>query len=193
MWKRYRGRSRAAGARPSRTWASVAGSFGLNAVTTTTSATLIQMQAPTDLSNLTSDPPEDITLLRIRGSFTCLLSSITVSSWWTLALLVQDTTWTPASTFATDADKRILWSRDFYAGTAVSHLWGPPGQLLYDLAGTVSTAGMPGCTDVDVAPKAKVEPGKALFLVGYENSGTGTLNVASVNMRVLFQRTQRRR
>lgn len=177
-------------ARPSRTWAGVSGQFVMAGVTATTANALLQLQAPADLSNLTADPPEDLTLLRIRGSFILQLST---TADWTLALTVQDTTWTPGATFLVDADKRILWSRSFSASGAVIHVWNPPGWLSWDTAGTRQLAGQVGVTDLDISPKVKVQCGQALFLVAYENSGAATLTVASTDMRVLFQRSGRPR
>lgn len=183
--RRYAGR---APARPSRVWADVSTQFALD-VTATGTATLLQLQAPSDLSNLTADPPEDLTVLRIRGSFNCRLSG---TANWTLALLVQDTSWTPSSTFTADADKRVLWSRTFDALSNVIHEWRAPGYLMFDTAGTVQLVSQPDVTMLDISPKVRIEAGKALYLVAYENSGAAGLQVGSEEMRVLFQRTGRR-
>lgn len=179
------------GTKPTRQWASISQGWAFAAITVTSTSTLMQLQAPTDLTNLTSDPPEDLTILRIRGSMLVTLSGSGVAAW-TLALTVQDTVWTPGATFPVDADKRILWSRSFNATNDTSDIWEPPGVYIASGSGATAFASNPNATDVDLAPKVKLETGKALFLVAYENAGAGTLTVDSEDMRVLFQRTRRR-
>lgn len=184
--RRYAGR---AVARPSRVWVDVAGQFALTGVSATTAVVLVQLQAPSDLSNLTADPPEDLTVLRMRGSFACSMGG---PGSWTLALLVQDTSWTPSSGFSADADKRVLWARSFTTTAAVTHRWEPPGYMTWDPVGTPQVVSAMGVTELDISPKVKVEAGKALYLVAYENSGATTMSVASTEMRLLFQRSGRR-
>lgn len=195
MWKRYsrRGSPRGfvgrGGSRPERVWASLASRWAFSSVTATTAQVLISLEMPTDLSALTNDPPEAMTLLRIVGSFRIANAAAAgAASGYTLALLVQDQTWTPSAVFATDADKRILWSRTFFLGSTESYspfIW---------TNGTAIVPYHPEVTRVDIAPKVKVEPGKALFLVIYENSAsTSEITVASSDMRVLYQRSGRRR
>lgn len=188
--KRFvRSRGRSAGFRPSRVWASIdalATGWDISG-TGTTAVTLVSMQAPTSLASLTTDPPEDMTLLRIVGNHRVTLST---TAQWTLALLVQDTTWTPGATFNVDCDKRILWSRNFEAVTNAVHTWCPDGHL--DVTGTNMTGGMHHVTSVDIKPMVKMEAGKALFLVAYEQSGAATFTSNSQNMRLLFQRSGRR-
>lgn len=174
--------------RPTRVWAGISAEFLLNSITATGSATLIQLQAPAALSNLTSDPPEDMTILRLRGTFAVTVSGSAGANW-TLALIVQDTTWTPG-TFLADSDKRLLWTRTFEATNATADEWAQPG---YHLVGGTAFPCHPDIITLDISPKVRIECGKALFLVGYENAGAGTLLVTSPDMRVLFQRTQRRR
>lgn len=176
--------------KPTRQWASIQDGF-LAADTVTTAHILVQLQAPTDLTNLTSDPPEDITILRIRGSFNTTLSG-SASANWTLALTVQDTVWTPGVTFEVDADKRMLWTRTFQATNATSDTWLVPGTYLASGSGATAFTSHPNATDLDIAPKVKIETGRALFLVCYENVGAGTVNVGTQDMRVLFQRSRRR-
>lgn len=188
-FKRYgRWRGRSAG-RPSRTWASIdalASGWDITG-TATTSANLISLQAPTSLASLTSDPPEDMTLLRIVGDFQVTVSTTGI---WVMALLVQDTVWTPSATFNLDADKRVLWSRSYQAVEAVLHTYCHDGHC------TVTGTNMFECRDlthIDIKPMVKLEPGKSLVLVAYEQSGSATFTSNSQNMRVLFQRTQRKR
>lgn len=174
------------GYRPTRTWVSLADSFALAGVTSTTAVSLMSLQAPVTLA-LTSDPPEDLTVLRVRGSF---LYSVTAASVWVLALVVQDTQWTPTSLFRDDADKRILWSRTFCTTEETGLAMCPPVEVF---AGGFHN--YTECLDsltLDISPKVKLEPGKALFLVAYEQSGAGQLTVSSVDMRLLFQRSGRR-
>lgn len=172
-------------------WADVSGQFLLNGITATTAVILVQLQAPASLAALTSDPPEDLTILRMRGTFGVFASVSTAFSF-TLALLVQDVTWTPGATFTVDADKRILWSRTFLnepASTAAPS-WQPPGTYLE--AGGTRFPTHPSIITVDIAPKVRVQSGQALHLVGYENSGAFAGTVISSEMRVLYKRSGRR-
>lgn len=177
-----------AGLRPTRLWAGVSGQFAFGSVAVTSTVTLIQLQAPSPASfaSLTSDPPEDLTILRMVGDFTTVLT-VTTAAVWTLALTVADVTWTPGATSVVDADKRLLWVRTFDAPSAATWAWRPPGYTAVNNVGF----GYTEAHHLDIAPKVKVEAGKALYLVAYEESGDATLLVSSVNMRVLMQRTGR--
>lgn len=157
--------------------------------TATTASALIQLQGPTDLSNLTSDPPEDLTILRMIGDFEGI--TLTAAGSWVLALTVQDTTWTPTTRFEDDADKRILWYRSFSAN--VGCRW-DPGILVWDTGGTPQASADDSMrTRLDIAPRVRIEPGKALFLVRYEQSGTTTFAGASQCLRVLYKRSGSKR
>lgn len=181
-----RGRSRG-GARPSRVWVGIQDQFSFASQAATGTAVLVQLQAPADLSNLTADPPEDLTVLRVIGDLTVTLASTSAGSW-TLALLVQDTTWTPTTRFEDDADKRILWAQNYTSLAAATYVW-TSGYLAVN---NVPTPGVPReMTRLDIAPKVRIEAGKALYLVAYEQSGTTTFSVESQNMRLLFQRSGR--
>lgn len=179
---------------PTRTWASIMDNWVITATASSTQVKLLELQTPNSMVSLTADPPEDLTLLRIRGSFSLAMSG---TGSWTMALLVQDTNWTNGGTFQDDSDKRILWSRTFETG-AISSLAGfngmsidPPGIVTVD-ATVDYLLNIPGVADVDIAPKVKVEAGKALYLAAYENTGTAALSTGSRDMRVLFQRSRRR-
>lgn len=189
MQKRYAGRRRFGGTRPTRTWADVSNEFTFTTQAATGTATLIQMQAPAALSNLTSDPPEDLTVLRMRGEFLVQLSTI---GQWVLALLVQDTTWTPGATFGVDSDKRVLWSQAYNAASDEVHTWNPPGYLSLS-TGPFRLQCPREAIHLDIAPRVRIECGKALFLVAYEEVDGSTLSVTSNSMRVLFQRSRRGR
>lgn len=180
------------GVKPTRTWITANQGFLFSAVTATTANVVMRMEGPTDPTNLTSDPPEDITILRVKGSFFVQLSATAATAAWILALTVQDTTWTPGATFPGDADKRILWQRCYQKGaTNATHSWWSPGYLEIASTAFVEQTGM---CDIDIAPKVKLEPGKALYLVAYEEDGSSTFSLASNdNVRILFQRTSRRR
>lgn len=180
---------RSGGFRPSRVWADVSGQFTFTGVTATTAATLISLQAPSSLASLTSDPPEDMTILRVKGSYFLQIAGV---GRWTLALLVQDTTWTPSTAFTTDADKRILWSRSYFNISNVTTKWLEPDYMQWDTAGTIHIE-KSDAMHLDIAPKVRVEAGKALFLVAYEDVSGATLDATCVNMRVLFQRSGRPR
>lgn len=192
MRRAYGNRARSAG-RPQRTWMSVSPQWS-QTVGATTATALLGLESPTG-GALTSDPPEDLTLLRIVGTFKCSLSGTSI---WSLALIVQDATWTPGATLRVDQDKRILWARQFdtvsigsLAGFTVAD-WTPPGQLTINATATSVVAVDPNILTVDIAPKVKVSAGQALYLVAYEESGAGTWVTTSVNMRVLYQRSGRR-
>lgn len=175
--------------RPSRVWAGVSGQFGFTGATASTRAVLVQLEAPAALNALTSDPPEDMTVLRVMGDFAV---SLTSTGSWTLALMVQDTEWPVGTSFLADADKRMLWSQTYEAMDAVGHTW-TSGYLVTDIVGTAGYAGVPReMTRLDIAPKVRIEAGRALYLVAYENGGAAELTVTSSNMRLLFQRSGRR-
>jgi len=186
MRSRSYGGRRVRSAGPARQWASVTSEFVATSVTATGTATLISLQAPASLASLTTDPPEDMTLLRIRGEYFITTSA---ASNWTLALTVQDTTWTPSSTSQADGDKRLLWQKTFASGSVAVNCY--PDYMVWDTGGTPQVAGVPGLCSLDITPKVKVETGKALYLVYYEDGGASTMSLAALNMRVLFQRSQR--
>lgn len=191
---RRRGR-RGVAFRPTRVWADVSAQFVFTAVATTTPVALVQLQAPSNLSNLTADPPEDLTVLRVRGSFSVTIDSAAFAGSWSLALLVQDTAWTPSTLFTTDADKRILWSRDYEFTSSTSGnivTWRPPGVFQDGVNAGAAFPCQSEQVTLDISPKVKIEAGKALTLVAYENVDGSTLTVSSQNMRVLFQRSGRR-
>lgn len=178
--------------RPERDWCSLTTNFTLSALTATGTSALVVLQQPTDLSNLTSDPPETLTVLRIVGNFDCSLTGATAAQW-TLALTVQDASWTPASGttgFRDDSDKRLLWTRTFQATNATSDTWYGDGTRLANAV--VVGHAQPAYTQVDIAPKVRIQAGQALYLVGYEQAGAGTLTVTTANMRMLYQRSGRR-
>lgn len=185
-------RSRGSNARPSRTWIEVSPNLtaGFPAVAATSAALLVSLQAPPTLVALTADPPEDLTILRLVGSFSLTLS---ITSIWTLGIIVQDTDWTPTAGvtgYSQDADKRFLWTRTFQAPDAQAYAWTPPGVLT---AGANAPVPMNMETvTLDISPKVRVEAGKGLYAVAYEQAGAGTLTWASFNMRLLFQRSGRR-
>lgn len=174
-------------------WADVSAAWAFSAIAVTTSTRIMSMEMPTSMVNLTADPPEDITVLRIVGSFVLSLATANAGVW-NLALIVQDHTWTPGATITLDNDKRILWQREFNA-TAVSgwtsESWEPPDTHL--VTGTLQHLARSEAMQVDLTPKVKLEAGKALYLVAYEAVDGGTLTLTSNSMRVLFQRTRRRR
>lgn len=171
-------------------WSDISGQFTLSAVGSTSTAILVQLQSPASLAALTSDPPEDLTVLRVKGFFSVTLSAAASAAQWDLALLVQDTTWTPSATITTDNDKRMLWTRTFAAGTTNAiHTWREPGYLEIAATAFVDQRGM---VEVDIAPKVRIEAGKALFLVAYESVTGRDLTVNSSNMRLLYKRSGRR-
>lgn len=180
--------SRSRAPRPARAWQDLSAAFVLTTQATSTSVNLLEFQAPA-AGSLTAMPPEDVTVLRVVGDFTVQLSAAVCS--WTLGLMVADSTWTPGATFVVDSDKRVLWHRTYtnFAGTG-TQTWVPPG-LHVDGTGTP----FPDATRAgffDITPKVRLEQGKALKLVAWENAGAGTVTVSSVDMRALYQRSRRR-
>lgn len=185
--------------RPARVWQDIARNFSVAAATTSTYTSLLAFEAPA-AGTLTGAPPEDITLLRIVGDFTV---SMGAGGNVTVGLMMVDPGWTPAvvasSGFQTDSDKRILWHQTYattalaasYAGFTAA-TWAPPGYLYVD--GTADTVTMCAreAVHLDITPKVKLEQGKALILVMWENSDGATTTVVSSDMRVLYQRSRRR-
>lgn len=189
--RRYTRRPRFGGSanRPTRDWASISSAWLHSALTATAAATLVRLEQPTDLTNLSSDPPEDLTVLRIVGDFTVALGA---AGTWTLALTVQDTTWTPTagtSGWFSDSDKRMLWSMTY---TSLGELlqWSPPGFL--EVGGVPTMTCPREAVHIDISPKVKITSGKSLVLVAYEQSGATTFDTIGFNMRMLYQRSRRR-
>lgn len=175
-------------------WSDVSGQFVHATITATAATALVQLQSPTSLASLTADPPEDLTILRMRGTYEVTMAAAASAGNWTLALTVADVTWTPGARFATDSDKRILWSKTFgWRGAAAANtiIWSPPGHFQDTAAGVVQPVD-PEIVTLDIAPKVKLEPGRALYLVAYENIDGVTFSVSSQEMRLLYKRSGRR-
>lgn len=174
-------------------WSDVSGQWVFAGVTATTTSVLIQLQSPSNLSSLTADPPEDLSILRIVGTFLVQLNAAVCA--WTLALLVADVTWTPGGSVATDNDKRILWHQQYENSSGIESLnWARPNYLESVVGGAVTRRGECDwrCTHIDIKPRVVIEDGKALYLVAYEETNGGTLTVVSQDMRVLYKRRGRR-
>lgn len=190
-------RRRSSGDRPARFWQDVARNWTHSSITASSIASILAFEAPA-AGTLTSLPPEDVTILRVVGDYSLIMSGV---GNWTLGLMMVDPGWTPAlvasSGFQVDADKRVLWHRS-HDTTLASSLagytdsnWYPPGHhLIRATANLLCSAD--GMTHIDIQPKVKLEAGKSLSLVAWENGGTGTLTTTSLDMRVLFQRSRRR-
>lgn len=186
-WKR-------SGYKPTRVWSDVSGSVSFSGITGSQSVTLISLESPTNLGSLTSDPPEDLTLLRIVGDLNVSMSGVAQTGF-RLALLVQDRTWTASAVQSDDNDKRILWSQAFYTiGTTQTSVWYPSGVVASIVVATgdpVSIA-YQNATHIDISPRVKMEAGKSLYMVAYETINGSTMTVNSQNLRVLYQRSGRR-
>lgn len=178
---------RSAGKGPSRTWMDLSATFGFAAVTVSSTASLLQLQTPSP-GTITSDPPQDLTVLRVVGSFSMTMAGA-VGGNWTLGLTVQDVTWTPSTLFRDDADKRILWRKTYSATNATQDAWLPPDT---HLSNTTPLQADRESVSLDISPKVRVEPGQSLYLVAWENANGANVTVASSDMRVLFQRSGRR-
>lgn len=177
---------------PDRVWAGIAQQWVLSGITDSTAVALVQLQQPASLAALTSDPPEDLTILRIRGEFS--VQATEGANSFVLGLTVQDTAWTPTagtSGWNTDSDKRWLWSQTYSTGQATGAVgWSPPGQL--ESAGVTVCSAPREAVSLDIAPKVRVSSGQALYLVGYELTGTEALTVTGLTIRMLYQRSGRR-
>lgn len=171
----------------------MSGSAVFAAITGSSSVTLISLESPTNLSALGSDPPEDLTLLRIVGDLTV---TVTGAGEWRLALLVQDRTWTASAVQADDNDKRVLWSAQFSGFSPTdSNIYWASGLMTWNAMGadpSLMAARDNPPQHIDIAPRVKVEAGKTLYLVAYEVSNGATLTVSSQSLRVLYQRSGRR-
>lgn len=173
--------------RPSLTWSDLSTNWSFAGITATTATVLIQLQSPTSLAALTSDPPEDLTVLRLVGEFNVAIANAAAN--WSLALTVADVTWTPGATVSVDNDKRLLWQRNYVNLNAATADWVPPG--MYREGTAQMFPGDPTMTMVDIAPRVRIEPGKALYLVAYENAASAALTVTSFSMRVLYKRSRK--
>lgn len=184
---RSRGSARSKG--PTRTWVTLNTGWTFTAQASTGTSVLMSLEAPTTL-NLTADPPEDLTILRIVGDFGVALSGSPAT--WVLGVIVQDATWTPSgSGFGADSDKRILWSQMYGSqGSDIGWAWYPPG--IHTQNGVYVGEAPREAHHIDIAPKVRIEAGKALYLVAWELSGSKTLDVTPYTMRMLFQRSRRR-
>lgn len=183
---------RGGGYKPSRVWLPLAGN-PFSSVTVTTASALYGLQAPavTIGTQLTADPPEDVTILRLMVDWTVQLAAGPVQ--WTLAFTVQDTAWTPSATAQLDGDKRFLWMQTYSnLQAASSAAYHPPG-VIDNGAGIIGGAYRDNVTRVDISPKVRIEAGKALYLVGYLQGGSGALSVNMHIARLLYQQSGRRR
>lgn len=187
-WKRSGGRGHGRSYAPSRMWVPVSG-VPFAGITSTSVSSLFGLESPTVTlgTSVTSDPPEDLTILRMMGEIEV---SFDAPATWTLGLIVQDRTWTPQSTFAPDADKRFLWTENF---SSVSGALWRTGLVIDTFQTAVTTAVGTGRdkTRIDVAPRVRLEDGKSLHLVAYEEAGASVLTVTIRHLRLLMQRSRR--
>lgn len=179
--------------RPNRRWLSLDQGWSISS-TSGTSAALINLEAPTNVTALTAAVPDDLTVMRIKGDFQ---TSLTVDASWTLALLVADSNWTPGATFQADADKRMLWSQTYetdHTGVAgaTGTFWSPPGFLYVTATASIFAGSPRESTHIDISPRVKLESGKTLFLVAYENAGAATFQTTGRTIRALVQSSRRR-
>lgn len=183
------------GQRPARQWIPLQGNI-FSAVTATAVTSLYGLEAPTVTigSSLSSDPPEDVTLLRIVGTMNLALSGAVGR--WTIGLIVQDRTWTPSALFVTDADKRFLWYRTYSipAGLAgvTSVTFDEPNWMQVLATQNLLVEVDRAAVSFDISPKVKLEDGKALHMVAYEEQNGSSLTLNMQTMRLLMQRSRRR-
>lgn len=138
-----------------------------------TQANVLAIEAPALPAVLTSAPPEDLTILAVRGYFSVELGEI---GSFDLALMVVDSTWTPSGTWLADSDKRLLWWKRIYVPATTGTV------------PDVRTSEM-SWFEVDIKPKVKLEDGKRLVMVAWSASGGGAVTAA---LRLLTQRAGRR-
>lgn len=177
--------------KPDRQWLPLTGVVAsATAITTQTKLYELQMPTVTIGTALTADPPEDVTILRLVAEYSFSFTQATQSGDWTIALTVQDANWTAGANFVADADKRMLWYQTFVSDPVAStQNWFPPDAFI---AGTTRSASTWGHTRIDIAPKVRVEAGKALYAVLYENSGAQTATWSLNTCRLLLQHSGRR-
>lgn len=161
-------------------------------VTTTAGAVtkLLEFQAPTVTfgTALTGDTPEDKTILRIVGNWTAVAPGAGSDSW--IGLLVADPNWTPigAASIIPDLDKRFLWYR-YFAGLDATNTttWSVNTVVIGSTTKVMTVAD----TTIDIAPKVRLEDGRALMAVCY-TGGTALTSFTFKDMRLLMQRSPRR-
>lgn len=188
------------GQRPARQWLPLAGS-AISSATGTTSVSLYGLQAPTVTigTDLTSDPPEDVTIMRVVADIQVVMTTVSAGARWILGLLVQDRTWTPGATFAVDADKRFLWTMTYNypanstntPGLTAWTYW-PPGLIQVSATADQFFECPREAVHIDIAPKVRLEDGKALHMVAYEEAGATSFTCTIQSMRLLMQRSRRR-
>lgn len=158
------------GYKPARSWIGSSVAVVTSAGGTSSQANVLAIEAPTLPAVLTAAPPDDITILAVKGYF--FISAATAPSI-DIALMVVDSTWTPSASWLADSDKRLLWWKSFTAITAP----------------LTSTSQM-SWFDVDIKPKVRLEDGKRLVLVQWQEAA-GTCQTTA-KLRLLTQRAGRR-
>lgn len=190
-----RGSPRAHGRRPAHQWLGMV----LNPANATTTAgagvtvfKLFQFESPTITvgTALTADPPEDQILDRLI--WTGSLTNAGAAGRSQIGFILVDATWTPQGTTAItpDLDKRWLWWRDYQfenTGDFVNQ-----HQMLIGTS-HLSNAMMAETnpTFMDISPKVKLEDGKALCLVTYQDTALQTTAYSGF-LRILMHRAGRR-
>lgn len=181
--RNYRSRS----ARPTRQWQGISNALNATFDGTVTKSLLLAFEAPTP-GSLTSMPPEDVTLMRVLVDLEVTLTAA-MRYRATLGLMVADVSWTPQLNFQDDADKRWLWTQTYGHLNDTVTVYGPAGVTAN---ATTITSGVPReATRIDVAPRARLEQGKALYLVCYGSGAMNTVSTAGDMARVLWQRSRR--
>lgn len=186
MRRTFRGGARSP--RINRTWTPSNATWTIAVATATSVVELMAFEEPA-ATVFTTMPPEDIIIDRVVGSFDVLVSA---AGNWTLGLLVADRGWTTTSAFSADADKRILWHETFENQVAGGALW--QCGLVWTVGTlTLATAVMSPERKyrVDISPKIRLQAGKALFLVAWEDAGAAAFSTTSRDMRILWHRARR--
>lgn len=184
--------------RPARQWLAIPVTNFFAGATTGATSQVLAFEAPTITPGtaVTADPPEDQILDRIVAEFRVDLNGI---GSWTVGLMLVDRTWTQSSTgeMAPDGDKRILWYETYesvvfaLAGLTTTS-WVPPNSLQIQATTPVIGECDWRATHLDITPKVRLEDGKQLVFVAWENSGTATLTFTTRSMRILMHRAGRR-
>lgn len=190
--------SRHGSAKPARQWLGIPVTTFFAAQSVGATSQVLAFEAPTITPGtaVTADPPEDQIIDRIVAEMQVVING---TGSWTLALMVVDRTWTQTSTgeMAPDADKRILWYCTYEAGIQAlpgltNTSWAPPNYMSIQATTPLYLECDWRATHVDISPKIRLEDGKQLVWVCWEESGTALFTMATRTMRLLMHRAGRR-
>lgn len=154
----------------------------------TTVTSLISFEAPTLVAGtpLTADPPQDRTILRIVGQLQVAGAAATGSLG--MGLMVCDRVFAPTSgtgRMTPDLDKRWLWWRETLLRSGES--W--DAQHYLSTGGVLSPNNVPPERDFtmfDISPKVRLEDGKQLAFITFQDTALMAPVITLMEVRVLF-------